>query len=80
MQESKITQKGQTTIPKKIRKEVGLKPGDTVRYSVRDGIIQIRPLVSAKSLFGALKYEGPQKTEQEIAEAFDEALREKWVP
>lgn len=75
---SKITERGQITIPKKIRKQAGLKPGDTVRYSVQDGVIQLRPLISAKSLYGILRYEGPRKSDMEVERALEEAMREKW--
>lgn len=79
MYQSTITEKGQTTVPKKIREEVGLNPGDKVRYSIRDGVIQMRPLISAKSLYGILKYDGPKKTPEDIEEALHEALREKFA-
>ena len=78
MYQSTITGKGQTTIPKKIREEMGLNPGDKVRYSIRDGVIQMRPLISAKSLYGILKYDGPKKTPEDIDDALREALREKF--
>ena len=78
MMESKIMEKGQTTIPKKIRDEIGLKPGDTVRYSIRDGVIQMRPLISAKSLKGILKYDGPPVSLDDIDEAIEQARTERW--
>jgi antitoxin PrlF len=34
MSSSTITSKGQTTIPRKVRDEAGLRPGDRVRYTV----------------------------------------------
>lgn len=79
MYQSKITKKGQTTIPKKIREEIGLKPGDTVRFSIEDGAIQIRRLLSARSLYGSLKYEGLSNTPADIEATLNEALREKFA-
>ena len=79
MYQSKITKKGQTTIPKKIREEISLRPGDTVRFSIQDGTIQIRPLISARSLYGILKYEGPSNTSADIEATLNEALREKFA-
>jgi antitoxin PrlF len=39
MEISKISAKGQTTIPSRIRKRAGLREGDTVTYEVRgDGL------------------------------------------
>ena len=79
MYQSKITEKGQTTIPKKIREEIGLKPGDTVRFSIQDGAIQIRSLISARSLYGILKFEGPSHASTDIEATLNEALREKFA-
>lgn len=78
MFKSKIMEKGQTTIPKNIRDEIGLRPGDTVCYSIRDGVIQMRPLLSAKSLKGMLKFEGPPATIEEFEQAIQQARMERW--
>lgn len=41
--ESTLSVKGQTTIPGSVRKRLGLKPGDTLRYEVAaDGTVQLR--------------------------------------
>ena len=56
MQESTLTVKGQTTLPKDIRLALGLRPGDKVRYLILDGgevrIVRSRPVAD---LSGALK-------------------------
>jgi antitoxin PrlF len=56
MQESTITTKGQTTLPKDVRQALNLKPGDKVRYLILDGgdvrIIRARP---ASGLAGVLR-------------------------
>ena len=36
MQESTITTKGQTTLPKDVRQALDLKPGDKLRYLILD--------------------------------------------
>jgi antitoxin PrlF len=37
---SKITSKSQTVIPREIRKHLGLKPGDRVRYGLsKEGVV-----------------------------------------
>ena len=38
-----ITRKGQVTIPKKVRDQVGLKIGDRVGFAVRDGVVILKP-------------------------------------
>jgi AbrB family looped-hinge helix DNA binding protein len=43
MSTSTVTSKGQTTIPKEIRDQAGLRPGDSIRYTVLgDGTIIVR--------------------------------------
>ena len=44
MEISKISAKGQTTIPSKIRKLSGLMEGDTIIYEVRDDGLLLKKL------------------------------------
>jgi antitoxin PrlF len=37
-----LTSKGQVTIPKAIRDELGLKPHDKIAFSIRDGVATLR--------------------------------------
>jgi AbrB family looped-hinge helix DNA binding protein len=39
---SKISRKGQVTLPRKIRQAIGAKPGDTIAYEVRRGMVILR--------------------------------------
>jgi len=43
MPQSMITSKGQTTIPAKIRRELGLAPGDLLNWEIVDGTIRVDP-------------------------------------
>lgn len=56
MQESTVTVKGQTTLPKSVRQALHLMPGDRIRYVVLDGgevrIMRTRPV---SELSGILK-------------------------
>lgn len=55
MQESTVTTKGQTTLPKDVRKVLGLQPGDRLRYILLDGevrLLRVRPILD---LEGALR-------------------------
>ena len=38
---TKITSKGQATIPKSVREIIGVKPGDKISFVVCNGIVQI---------------------------------------
>ena len=70
MRESTVTTKGQTTLPKDVRKALGLQPGDKLRYILLDGEVRLLRARPVLGLAGALK--GPsQKTEtlEEMEEA-----------
>ncbi len=61
MRESTVTTKGQTTLPKDVRKLLGLQPGDKLRYILLDGEVRILRARPVLDLEGALKRPG-QKT------------------
>ena len=42
MQTSRLSRKGQLTIPGAIRKAIGLGPGDLVAYELHDGVILVK--------------------------------------
>jgi AbrB family looped-hinge helix DNA binding protein len=53
MEISKLSQKGQVTIPKRIRKLAGLKPGDMVAYGAENGVITMKRVEPFDSKFHA---------------------------
>jgi bifunctional DNA-binding transcriptional regulator/antitoxin component of YhaV-PrlF toxin-antitoxin module len=55
MQESTITVKGQTTLPRDVRSALHLTSGDRVRYVILDGVVRILKARSIKEFKGALK-------------------------
>jgi len=69
MNESKITAKGQTTLPKAVREALSLNPGDKVRYFVHDDEVRIRKVLPISRLFGIVKYDGPPVSLEEMEEA-----------
>lgn len=54
MQESTVTSKGQTTLPKDVRAALGLHPGDRVRYMILDGgevrLVRSRPVAELQGM------------------------------
>jgi len=54
MLHSKVTSKGQTTIPGKIREALRIKPGDKLEYFVEGDHVTIRVHLGTRSLKGAL--------------------------
>lgn len=74
--ESKITSKGQTTIPVDIREHLGLKDGDIVRYiETEQGVLLVPKTQPVESMFGMLaKYGIPGTTVEDYDEAIGEAV------
>lgn len=54
-EEAKITSKGQITIPRQIRRALGVQTGDSVVFEQKGGEVHVRPLRKAS---GFAKYRG----------------------
>ncbi len=75
MSPSTLTSKGQTTVPKDVRRHLGLKPGDKIRFLVEDdGRVVILPAtLHLRDLRGSLsKPPKPVSVEQ-----MNEAIRKR---
>ena len=73
MQESKVTSKGQTTLPRAVRSKLGLEAGDTVRYIVSGERVQILKARHASDLGGMLYRPGQRRVS---LEEMDDAIAE----
>ncbi|APZ50695.1 AbrB/MazE/SpoVT family DNA-binding domain-containing protein [Salipiger abyssi] len=72
MPESTITAKGQTTLPRDVRRALHLEPGDRLRYMVLDnGEVRISRSRPVSSLSGLLK---DRVTRPVSLEEMDEAI------
>lgn len=60
MATSTLSSKGQITIPREVREELGLEEGDKLEFLVEaDGSVRLRPVTaSARELYGLLKRPG----------------------
>jgi len=58
MIESALTAKGQTTLPRRVREELGLQPGDRIRYILADGEVRLLKARSVMELEGLLARPG----------------------
>ena len=54
MPHSKVTSKGQTTIPGQVREALRIKPGDKLEYIVQGDHVTVRVHLGTRSLKGAL--------------------------
>ena len=76
MLESRITTKGQTTLPKAVRDALAVEAGDRVRYVVLNGEVRIRPVRPITRLFGVLKRDGLAVTLEEMELAIADGASE----
>ena len=58
MQESTVTVKGQTTLPRDVRRALGLESGDRVRYVILDGEVRLLKVRPVSELAGMLERPG----------------------
>ena len=76
MQESTVTIKGQTTLPKPVREALGTQPGDKLRYVILGDEVRIMRARPAMSLSGMLKGQGRVLSLAEMEEAIADGARE----
>lgn len=68
MKESAITAKGQTTIPRAVRKALGVSAGDRVRYIVEGDEVRLVKVRSVMELDGMLAVARPPASLEEMDE------------
>jgi len=69
---STVTSKGQVTVPKRIRDELGLTPGAEVEFELRDGQVLLRNRVSEEKIVrwqGYLRGKLPEYSVDEFVDA-----------
>ena len=77
MVKSVITSKGQTTLPKSVRRALGVKTGDRVRYVILDNEVRILPVRPIGRLFGVLKHDAPPVKLEDMERAIAEEACEE---
>ncbi len=72
---STLTSKGQTTIPKAVRRHLGLKPGDKIRFLVEDDgrVVVLPATLHLRDLRGSL----PKPSKPVSVERMRVAIRER---
>lgn len=55
MQVTTVTQKGQVTIPKSIRRDLGIKTGQKIAFTKKKNEVVIEPVIDFFSLRGSIK-------------------------
>lgn len=77
---SKISLKGQTTLPKQVRQALGVEAGDRVCYFVYDNEVRVKAMRQIGPLFGALKHEGPPLRLEDMERGIAEGACEGSAP
>jgi AbrB family looped-hinge helix DNA binding protein len=79
----KVREKGQMTLPKEVRDEIGVEPGESLSVFVINGEIRMRPVKGVvERTFGAFRHlaeANRSKTIEEILAAEKEAAAQGWV-
>jgi AbrB family looped-hinge helix DNA binding protein len=82
MPESTLTSKGQTTIPRDIRRLLGLKKNDRILYEVVDGKVAIKPAPSVHELYAIFKSrirrKGRPPTKAQMRAAVEREIVRRW--
>ncbi|PSQ45957.1 AbrB family transcriptional regulator [Halobacteriales archaeon SW_7_68_16] len=73
---TRITRKGQVTIPKKFREEFGLEPGDEVVWQTGDDGIVVRKVNRASARGMLIPDDTPPEKREEIAEELERRVHE----
>jgi antitoxin PrlF len=75
MLESRMTQKGQVTIPADVREKLGLKPGDVVQFEEHDGSWIVRPRESRLAdIYGAVAPRARPENWHEVRKTVEAAI------
>ena len=77
MIESAVTTKGQTTLPRRVREQLGLQPGDRIRYILSEGEVRLLKARSVMELEGMLARPGqPAVTLEEMERGIERGALE----
>ena len=60
-------------MPEAVREALAVQPGDRLRYVILDGEVRIRAVRPFRQLYGALEYDGPPASIDDMNRAIGEA-------
>ena len=72
---AKITEKGQVTIPRKIREKLN---SEVVEFEIVDDTVLIKPVRSVAGSLRAYSHKGPRSFEEARVEAWGGMVKEKY--
>ena len=71
-----VTSRGQVTIPKEIRDELGIKPHDKIRFVVENGYAKLTRYLTLEEMAGSLPSLASLGIDVTVEEAIDFAIEE----
>ena len=81
---TRITRKGQVTIPKELREEFGLETGDELRWETTEDGIRVRKATGSAGRGMLVDDDVPEEKREEMAKAMEAEIREQrrteWQP
>lgn len=81
---TRVTRKGQVTIPKDVREEYGLEEGDEVLWQLTEEGIRVRKATRSAGRGMLVDEDVPEDRREEMAEELEAEIREKrrteWQP
>jgi AbrB family looped-hinge helix DNA binding protein len=81
---TRITRKGQVTIPKELREEFGLEAGDELRWETTEDGIRVRKATQSAGRGMLVDDDVPEAKREEMAKAMEAEIREQrrteWQP
>ena len=78
--ETKVTQKGQVTIPLEVRKRLGIKPRDTVRFEIEGDVVRLsRGTSRIQAGYGSVTPQNRPEDFQTIRERMEQAIAEEVI-
>jgi len=79
MIESTITDAEQVTLPDSVREALDIRTGDRLRYYIIEGEVRVVKAGPISRLKGALKYDGPPVSIEEMNRTISEGAGRRWL-
>jgi AbrB family looped-hinge helix DNA binding protein len=74
---SRMTIKGQVTIPARLREALQLKEGDEVRFVLSEGALIVTREPTIRELAGSVPYSGPPEDWQLVRREYEQAVADE---
>ena len=77
MRDVTISPEGNIALPEAALEALSVKPGDKLRFFIYEGEVRVLAVRPVSRLYGALPYDGPTKSLEEMEEGITQAVTER---